>query len=229
MQAFVPARKIDGTPRCLSPVNRNRRAGTRRRHPRDHACNLARSSSEPHRHADMAAAQIRAAHKIAAHRRGCGASAVRPACSLLRAPRQPPIAPSARRCRGCGNAWRRGHPRSGRARRPASSSPAGCRAAGSRRRRRRVLRDHELDVRIAVDLFERLEIGRRQRIFEPLARRRRADRRPASPRWCATSSRRARRMVTEEISAMMFPRKSQRAGGRPSDRSASPIQRRTAA
>src|SRR5580698_4569498 len=31
-----------------------------------------------------------------------------------------------------------------------------------------VLRDHQLDVRIAVDFLERLEIGFRQRILEPL-------------------------------------------------------------
>ena len=33
-----------------------------------------------------------------------------------------------------------------------------------------VFRDHELDVRIALDRLERLEIGWRQRILDPLAR-----------------------------------------------------------
>ena len=33
-----------------------------------------------------------------------------------------------------------------------------------------LLRDHELDVRIAIDRLERLEIGFRQRFLDPLAR-----------------------------------------------------------
>ena len=82
-------------------------------------------------------AEIPAACRTAAHRCGCDASTARPACILWRAPPRSPIAPIARRCRGCGNGWRREHPRSARARRPASSVPAARRAAGSRLPRRR--------------------------------------------------------------------------------------------
>src|SRR5665647_509455 len=46
-----------------------------------------------------------------------------------------PAFTAARRCRGCGNGWRRERPRSARARRPANSIRAGCKAAGSRPRR----------------------------------------------------------------------------------------------
>ena len=119
----------------------------------------------------MARAEIRAAHKTAAHRRGCDASAVRPACSPWRAPRATahctscsPM-PRLRQCAATRTSSIRPREapcelRPGRmqsCRQPTTApSPSSATTSwifGSRSSR-----------------LERPEIGRRQRILEPFAR-----------------------------------------------------------
>ena len=89
-------------------------------------------------------------------------------------------------------------------------------------------RDHQLDVRIALDPLERLEIGRRQRILDPLAR--------AAKRIVRQHRHDGADVVAAgaadgdvEMQLMTIAPEIQRTGGRPSARSASPIQRRMAA
>jgi len=91
-----------------------------------------------------------------------------------------------------------------------------------------VLRNHELDVLIAVDPFERPEIRRRQRVFEPFAR--------AAERIVRQHPHNDIDVFTvgapdgdRDVRSHGHSGQSQRAGGRPRDFSVSPIQRRTAA
>ena len=185
--------------------------------------------SKPDRHADMAARKAEPLIKPLRIDAGVMRQQFDQLASAWRALPQPPIAPSARRCRGCGNGWRRGRPRSGRARRPASSAPAGCRAAGSRRQRPRRPR------RPRAGYSDRARAARTPRNRIAAADLRSARAAPPSgssasmATMAPTSSRRARRMVTSEMAAMTVSGERQRAGGRPSDFSVSPIQRRTAA
>jgi hypothetical protein len=90
-----------------------------------------------------------------------------------------------------------------------------------------VFRNHELDIRVAIDRLERQEIRFRQGIFEALAaaaerivRQHPHDRQNVVATGAPDGNR--------EISAMVVP-VSQHAGGKPKNVSASPIQRRTAA
>ena len=162
--------------------------------------NAARSKS--HGHADMAARKsqplVKSLRIDAGVMRQQFDQLAAPGCALPR----PPIAPAARRCRGCGNGWRRGHPRSGRARRPANSAPAGCRAAGSRPRRPRRPR------RRRAGCSDRGRPSRtpRNRIAAADLRSARAAPPSGSSASMATmtptSSRRARRMVISEMADM---------------------------
>ena len=160
--------------------------------------------SKSQRSSRHGSAEIPAACRTAAHRRGCDASTTRPACIPWPALPRPPIAPFARRCRGCGNALAT-RTSSIRAREaPCELSPGRMQSCRQPTTAPSLLRDHELDIRIAVERLECPEIGRRQRILDPFA--------PAAERivrqhatMTPTSSRRARRMVTGDIAVIMLP------------------------
>ena len=200
MAGIVAFRIITERRVSLPPVNRIAERGYPR--PQQPRARNFEPESKAYRHTDMAAREIRAVHRSAAHRRGCDASAVRPGRSRLRALARPPIAPSVRRCRGCGNVSRRGRPRSGRARRPASLGPAERRAAGSRPpppspssattswmfgSRSTVSNALKYDAGIGSSIRSRaLPSGSSASIWTMMP----------------TSSRRARRMVTDEAAAM---------------------------
>lgn len=99
-----------------------------------------------------------------------------------------------------------------------------CRLQAADHRAVTVLCDHELDIRIAVERVERPEIGWRQRILDPLAR-------------AAERIVRQHRHDDADVVAAGAPEgdggrcghdgrcPARRAGGNPSDRSASAIQR----
>jgi len=96
-------------------------------------------SSEPQRHPDMARLKSQPHIKTAGHRRGFDASTARPACiPCPRALMDRPLHHLLADAPGCGSARpTRTSSIRPRARRPANSVPAGCRAAGNRRRCRR--------------------------------------------------------------------------------------------
>ncbi len=91
-----------------------------------------------------------------------------------------------------------------------------------------ILRDHELDMRIVFERLERPKIANRQRLFDPFARA--AERIVGQHRHddadvVAAGAPECDRGTRGHDDSVRF----QRAGASPSDRSVSPIQRRTAA